>query len=184
MLNIIHNNDSFWEKIINSIIARTECKYWDFKQTLEMWKAASSLKQMKQIDFCEKIAAFANRKGGIIFIGIGDKIPRKTMGVSDLENKLQSINMILNKWIEYQEDFYSIEEIILKDSDGIKKRCIAVIIAQTGDPVGVKNKNGFYSYPVRLETGLYRENLSRIKKKKKAVINTNFNFLNLLNNNH
>ena len=184
MLNIIYNSDSFWENLIGNIINRTECKYWDFKQTLEMWKAPSSLKQMKQIDFCEKIAAFANRKGGIIFIGITDKMPRKIIGASNLESKLQSINLIINKWIENHEDFFNIEEIILKDSYGIEKRGIAVIIAQTGEPVGVKNYDGFYSYPVRLETGLYRENFSKIKKKKKAVMNTNFNFLNLLNNNH
>lgn len=184
MLNIIYNNNSFWEKLVKNIIIRTECKYWDFKQTLEMWKAPSSLKQIKQIDFCEKIAAFANRKGGIIFIGITDKIPRKILGVSNLESKLQSINLILNKWIDYQKDFFNLEEIILKDSNGIEKRCIAVIVAQTRDPIGVKNFNGYYSYPVRLETGLYRENFSGLIKKKKIVTTINFNFLNLLNNGH
>lgn len=182
MLNIIFINNSFLENLIGNIINRTECKYWDFKQTLEVWKSPSSLKQINQIDFCEKVAAFANRKGGIIFIGITDKMPRKILGVSDLESKLQSINLILNKWIDYQEDFFDLEEIILKDSDGIEKRCIAVIIAQTRESIGVKNLNSYYSYPVRLETGLSRVNLSRLIKKKKPINTINFNFLNLLNN--
>ncbi len=182
MLNLIYNNNSFWENLVNNVINRTECKYWDVKQTLEMWKIQGSIKQIKQIDFCEKVAAFANRKGGIILIGITDKMPRKILGISNLETKLQSISLILNKWIDYQKDFLNIEEIMLKDSNGIEKRCIAVIVAQTKDPIGVKNLNGYYSYPVRLETGLYRENLSRLVKKKKIVTTTNFNFLNLLNN--
>lgn len=182
MLNIIHNNDSFWDKIVKKIISRTECKYWDFKQGLEMWKVSGSLKQLKQIDFCEKIAAFANRNGGIVIIGITDKLPRKILGVSNLENKLQSITLILEKWLEYHEEFFNLEEIILKDSDGIEKRCIAVIVAQTNVPIAVKTLNGYYSYPVRVETGLTRVNFSTLRKKKKIITTTNFNFLNLLNN--
>ena len=55
--------------------------------------------------------------------------------------------------IDYQEEFFALEEVILNDSNGIKKSCIAIVIAQTKYPVGVKNLNSNYSYPVRLETG-------------------------------
>jgi len=180
MLEIIYNN-GFWENLVKIILDRTECKFWDFKQTLEMWEVSKTLKQLKQIEFCEKVAAFANRKGGIILIGVTDKIPRKILGVTNLESKLQSINIILKKLIDYQDEFFTVEEIILKDSNGMKKSCIAIIIAQTKDPVGVKNLNHYYSYPVRLETGFDREDFPKIKKKKKPIDFDNFNFINLLN---
>lgn len=181
MSKIIYKN-SFWTDVVKDIINRTECKYWDFKQTLEMWNTSNLLKEKKQIELAEKIAAFANKKGGIIFIGITDKIPRRIMGVSNLENRIQSISTILDKWIDYQEEFFELREIILKDSSDIEKRCIAIIIAQTKEPVGIKTLNGYYSYPVRLETGLRRENFTKINKKKIVIPTTNFNFLNLLNN--
>ncbi|MFW9874710.1 MAG: helix-turn-helix domain-containing protein [Candidatus Thorarchaeota archaeon] len=181
MLAIIYQ-DSFWIKLIKKIINREECKYWDFKEDLKMWNTLNSFKDDKQIKFCEKVAAFTNKKGRVIILGITDKIPRDIIGIPDIENKLQSMSTILNKWIDYQEDYFELKEVIIKDSNNIDKRCIAIVIAQVKEPIGVRSLNGSYSYPVRLETGLYKEDISRLRKKKRGVINTNFNFLHLLNN--
>ncbi|TKJ20453.1 MAG: hypothetical protein CEE43_12305 [Promethearchaeota archaeon Loki_b32] len=179
--NVYH--DSFWRDLISSIIDKTECKYWDFKETLDIWQSPKSLKKKRQIDFCEKVAAFANKKGGLIIIGITDKFPRRIIGINNLEDKIQSISTILDKWIDYQENYFEIMEIILKDSEDIKRRCIAIMIAQTKDPVGVMKFKDLYSYPVRVETGLNRETFSRLSRKKRIIDNTNFNFLKILNKN-
>lgn len=129
MLKIAYNG-SFGSNLIKRIIHRTESKYWEFKETLGMWNVSNSSKIKRQVKFCETVALFANNCGGIIIIGITDKIPREIIGVSDIEDKLKSIRIVLNKYIEWQEKFFELVEVIL-DDDNKKKRCIAVVIAQT-----------------------------------------------------
>lgn len=67
---------------------RVEDQLWDFTQTLEMWKATDfNIKQKRKIEFCEDIAGFANAQGGVIILGITDKIPRKKIGLKKLKKK-------------------------------------------------------------------------------------------------
>ncbi len=165
-------NDEFWNNFIDKNKNRMENIFWDFKQALNMWEVSKQLKKLKQIEFCEDIAAFANKKGGVIFIGISDKIPRKIIGITDLENKMQSIRTVINKWIDYPEDFIYLKEVLNSN-----KRCLAIIIAQTKDVIGVKDQMGKYSYIVRLETGKQMVNYDFLKKRKKVIGNTNFDFL-------
>jgi len=43
--------------------------------------------------------------------------------------------------------------------------------------IGVKDKSGKISYPVRLETGLDRSNYDKIKYSKINVLHDNYNFI-------
>jgi len=172
--------EKFWINFIANTINRIECEFWDFKQTLDMWEAKKSLREIKQIDFCEKVAAFANKKGGVIIIGISDKMPRNIIGISDLENKMQSIRTTIKKWIDYQEDFIILKEIIIKVNNSHDRHCLAIVIAQTEEVVGVGNLNGRFSYPIRFETGLDRVSFNFLRKRKKIINKTNLDFLRFL----
>jgi len=79
----------------------------------------------------------------MIYLLIGDRKP--TSKVLITTSVAAFIDQNFNKYVGY-----------------IEKRCIVVIIAQTTKSVGVKNLNGLYSYPVRLETGLYKRRFLKI----------------------
>ncbi len=98
------NNDEFWIKFITKARKITETKFWDFKQTLNMWEVDSSLKTKEQIEFCEQIAAYANKNGGILIIGITDKL-REVVGVIDIETKMKTIGSKIKRWSDYYDDF-------------------------------------------------------------------------------
>ncbi len=175
--SIIHK-ESYWSNFITKHLDRTEGELWDFKQTFEMWEISEpSLKVKKQIDFCEKVAAFANAQGGVFIVGVNDKIPRKIIGVLDLENKMQSIKTIARKWIDYNRDFIILKETLMKDDNNCEQQCLIIVIAQTRGVIGVKNEDGRFSYPIRLETGLDRYSYSDIEDRKKKITTNNFDFL-------
>ena len=175
--SIIHK-DSYWSNFITKNLDRTEGELWDFKQTFEMWEVSElSLKAIKQIDFCEKVAAFANAQGGVFIVGVTDKIPRKIIGVSDLENKMQSIKTIARKWIDFNRDFIILKETLMKDDNDCEQQCLIIVVAQTKGVMGVKHEDGRFSYPIRLETGLDRYSYSEIEDRKREITANNFDFL-------
>jgi len=174
---LILYDEGFWIKFIKKALQDTENKLWDFKQTLDMWMVDKSLKPKKQVVFCERVAAFANAKGGVFIVGITDKIPRKVVGLPDMENKKQLIGKALQKWIKYEDDFWFLKEIKLKNNNGIDCDCLIISIKQTRGVVGVETESGYYSYPRRVETGLERNDKDKIIQKKIGVYIDNFDFL-------
>lgn len=173
---IIHN-ESFWNRFIQKVINRTEDQLWDCKETLGMWFGEPKNKEIKQVEFCEKVASFANTDGGVILLGLTDQIPRKVKGVEDLENKIKSIKVTLQKYINTSNSFTVPKEVLVKDSEGIDQHCLILAIAQTKNPIEVRGLDRKYSYPIRLGTGLEKVDKTKIQLAKTEIIHDNFDFL-------
>ena len=175
-ISLLHDDD-FWIKFIKKAKGITETKFWDFKQTLNMWEVPEpSLKAKKQIEFCEYIAAYANKKGGVLIIGITDRF-REIAGVNDIETKMKTIGEKIRRWTVYDKDFWFLKEIKIEDEHGVPKSCLIIAIAQTIEVVGVKDENNRYSYPIRIETGKENGDFSKIERQKMDIQKDNFGFL-------
>ncbi len=126
--HLIYDDDfmrSFIKKVKDDY---TENDYWDFKQILEWWKPKCAVKEEKQIEFCEKVACFANTGGGLIIIGITNKYPREIIGIDDIEYRIKNLHKVLRKSLGNKNKFYHIRELPLKDDTNIIKRCILIAI--------------------------------------------------------
>jgi len=175
--NLLHN-DSFWKKLIQKARNITESRLWDFKKSLTMWEgSADQIKKNGQVEFCEKVAAFANKIGGVIIIGISDRIPRKVFGVEDPETKIESIGNAIRLRNDYDKEFYFIKEVGIKDEDDITRSCIIIAIQQTSNVVGVKRLDSSFTYPKRIETGLELLGRSEIEGEKLYIFRDNYDFL-------
>ncbi len=173
---LIYDNN-FLNIFIKKAMTMVETQFWDFKETLEMWNVKNDPENVKwKENFCEKVAAFANAKGGIIIIGITNKLPRKIVGVEDLENKMKSINITIKNFTN-ENEFFKTKELSLENENRIRCSCLMIFIAQTKKVIEIKQRNNVYSYPIRVETGLERLSYSEIQSKKKDIENDNFNFL-------
>ena len=85
--SLIYNED-FWIRFVKKSMEdnRIEADLWDFKQTLDMWKIQEPQENIKsKIKFCQHIASFANNQGGVLIIGISNRIPRSIIGL-DYDN--------------------------------------------------------------------------------------------------
>ncbi len=179
-IKVMLYDESFWKKFILKVMGdhRIESKLWDFKQTLEMWKAPDpKIKREKQIEFCEHIAAFGNNLGGALIIGISDKAPRKIIGLENMETKVKQLHNLIRNLISYKGDFVHFQPLIMKDEKGNDKNCLIIAIAQTKDVLGVRHDNGTYRYKLRIETGSEPVNPEEIKEKKANVRKDNYDFL-------
>ena len=163
----------FITKIIDPSII--ENNLWDFKKTLEFWNTPNN-KEYNHCKFVEHVVSFANSNGGICIIGVDDS-SRRVIGINDFESKKQELRKIMNRYIERDTNFIIISQIYLDHDINDKKECMIVIVQQTKDPVEVKDPNGKYSYPVRLETGLDRQSLNLVTKLKKEVNRDNYDFI-------
>ena len=171
------NDGKFWIKFITKARTISETRLWDFKQTLDMWEVPEpSLKAKKQIEFCEQIASYANKKGGVLLIGITDKL-RKVVGVNDIETKMQTIGTKIKRWTDYNDDFWFLKEIKIADEKGVTRSCLIIAIAQTEREVGVKDELNRYSYPIRIETGKENEVFWKLNEQKFDVSKNNYDFL-------
>ena len=160
---------------------RTENNLWDFKQTLGMWEITEQgPKEEAEFEICDQIGSYANSNGGIIIIGI-ENADRKVIGLNDLENKIQFLQQVISKYIQYGTDFLEIMQFSLKNSEDTEKQCLAIIIAQTKLPVTVNSKNGLTSIPIRLRTGKIRKSYEEVKEMKKDVARDNYDFAKSIN---
>ncbi len=173
----------FWRKLIIKAMEteKYETELWDFKEFLEIWKTNDpQVKRKKKIDFCGHIASFANNKGGFLILGISDKTPRELKGLNDIETKMNHLNEIIFKFIEYPKDFVFIKSISLNDSKGSEIDCILIAIAQTKERVAVKDNNKNYSYFYRITSGKQKRSPREIKELKKEIVRDKYKFLNYL----
>jgi hypothetical protein len=161
-------SESFWQKFIMKAKSpgRIEPKLWDFKETLEMWHAPNPERQNKQVDFCKLIAAFANREGGAIIIGVTDTT-REIVGINDLENKIKSLSEAINKWLDYSHEYDIVHlQPVSFEQSGKLFTCLVVCIPQTAGVVRVKGVSGQYYYPDRDQTGISYPDARNLENRK------------------
>jgi hypothetical protein len=179
--NLLYS-ESFWVKLIQKIRHTiVENELWDFKKTLDMWHTPQELIEDKEFEFCEGIAAFANNSGGILIIGISDKIPRRIFEIDKLESRMHSIKTMLIRNLKRDADFVHLQAIQLIDDAGIKRNCLVVAIAQTEEVVGVTYKSGMVSYCKRVASGKVRLDLEIIRCSKENISRDNHNYILTLN---
>lgn len=181
-------SDDFWRSFISTAARsrKTEQKYWDFKETLEMWRIDAKLeKDKKANEFTERVAGFANNQGGVIIVGVTDPLPRQIVGLigsdREIENRMKTIPQVIQKYISCSENFYCLHQINALDKNGDAKLCLVIAIQQTKEVVSVRAlDNKSYSYPFREETGIVYRDSSFILSKKKSVKDDNWNFIQVL----
>jgi len=181
-------SDDFWRQFIDiaSSSTKTEQKYWDFKQTLDMWqKKDKREKSEKERKFAEIVAGFANNKGGVIVIGVSDASPRQIIGLGDdthpLENNMKYTSQVLGKYIAYDGDYFHLQQVNVPDHASRKQLCLVIVIKQTRETLGVTELNdGNITYPFREETGIARKEKEAIQKIKHGIKNDNYDFLTVL----
>lgn len=175
---IVILSNSFLIKFLKKAINMEEAQLWDFKTTLGMWHAETNdQKNITQVKFCEDFAAFANSKGGLLIIGISDKIPREFYDINDLERNKQRIAIAIRRWTDFKREFYFLNEISLK-CQKVERTCLILLIAQTKNPIGVRQPRDFsYKYPYRTETGKEWMSYPDIANIKKGISSNNTNFI-------
>ncbi len=177
---LIYNED-FWIKFVRKSMEdnRIETELWDFKRTLDFWNIKENHELSKcKIKFCQHIASFANNQGGVLIIGISDKIPRKIIGLDydSLENRVRDLLNFIKKRTKYNKNFVSIQQINLKDNN-IEKICLIIAIAQTKKVIGVLQDNGSFIYKKRTGTSSETVNPEDVRESKQAVYSDNFDYL-------
>ena len=178
---LLFYNDLFWKKFIKKAMNREEDQSWDFKQIYEMWKVSNpSVKRKKRIEFCEDLAAFANAEGGVIIIGITDKIPRKIVGLERIEEKIISIPSILTKFTNLKLTTCVMRDLLIKSECEEEYRLLVIIIPQTKNVIEVKGLDQKFSYPIRVGAGSNKSNYSTILESKKKIFRPNFKFIRKL----
>jgi hypothetical protein len=187
-LDRLYTSDDFWRSFILKAVnsKKTEQKFWDFKQTLDMWgRKPANEKNEKANKFAEIVAGFANNKGGVIVVGVTDSSPRQIVGLEggplDIENYMKYTSQTIRKYISYDKDFVHLQQINVPDQNGDNKLCLAVVIEQTAQVLGVSGVDGkTVSFPFREETGLVRKEQEAIRRSKINVKSDNRDFLLVL----
>ena len=124
-------SDDFWRSFISTAAnsKKTEQKIWDFKKTLDMWHIdAQPEKNKKANEFTERVTGFANNLGGVIIVGVTDALPRQIVGLDgtgrEIENNMKTIPQVIQKYIPYDENFYSLHQVNVPDGNGDTKLCL------------------------------------------------------------
>jgi hypothetical protein len=175
------NDDAFWQSFIKKATqtVKAENLLWDFKETLTMWHTGAKPEtEQAKVAFAEDVASFANAHGGVLVIGVTDK--REIVGIGsgrELENRLKFTSDVLSKHVEYSREIVRPRQIVLPDKDGNPKVCLVVVIADACEPVGVRDEQGRYTYPIRRESGLTRVSREEVFEPKMHRKNDNYDFL-------
>lgn len=167
-------SESFWRAFIlkSKAPGRVERVLWDFKESLEMWHVSGV---RAQVDFSKQVAAFANREGGAIIIGVTNT-SREIVGVPDLENRMKATSEAIQRWLDYPRKVALVHFQPVFFESG-KTSCLVLAVAQAAGVVGVRGDSGEYYYPDRDQTGLVcleRQELEYRKTHLKAGENFGF----------
>jgi hypothetical protein len=179
--NLLHL-ESFWRGFIMKAMepGRVETDLWDFKTTLGMWHAGGDALLKLRTEFCEHVAAFANERGGAIIIGVSDESPRQLVGVTDTEQKIQSLSQVVRKHTNLGEGEFKILQVLFRNDNG-PKSCLVLSVAQTTGKIRVLHETGSYTYPIRDGVGLRYVTPEELDQMKRNVLESNFDFVADLN---
>jgi schlafen family protein len=173
----IYADDRFARCLLKKIAdqkSTIETDLWDIKEALEMWSAPSQHRRAATISLVEDIAAFANNRGGILIIGITNDA-HAIVGVDRPENRIKNIEDVLRRYTDAQAGFVRIRAVPF-DNAGTTRNCIIVVVGKTTVPIGVRQLNGSYSYPLRVGPGLERVSREQISRTKAHMMGTDFTF--------
>ena len=159
-------------KKISSQKSTVETDLWDITETLEMWSAPSDQRKAATIKFAEEVAAFANNRGGVLIIGVTN-YTHSIVGVDKPEDRIKKIEAVLRKYTDVQVDFVRIRSVPF---DGVARPCIIIVVGKTKTPVGVRQLNNSYSYPLRVGPGIERVSQKQIWATKDFMKGTEFKF--------
>jgi hypothetical protein len=177
---LIHS-DRFWRDFISKAVRtqKAEPQFWDFKETLTMWVAQGDGREKGKVGFAEEVASLANAEGGVLVIGVTDQ--RGVVGIGgDVESRLKFASDVLARHLEYDRNIVTFHQVEVSDNADVKKLCLVVIVAKACGPVGVRQLDGSYSYPIRRETGITRESRLDIANPKTHLKSDSYEFLDAL----
>ena len=175
------SKDSFWLSFVTRVMARTiEAQLWDFKESLDMWQTTGQEKSEAKVKFCRQVAAFANARGGVLIIGITNALPRKIVGIDDLENKLKFTKEVIRTHIDYYE-IVRFCPLMMRNEEGIERQCLVIVIMESKDVVRVRRVDGTFSHPIRLETGIVESDYHELSRSKGSAMEDNYDFIMDLN---
>lgn len=181
-LGALFDSEEFWQAFVREVVKtnRTEETWWDLKQSLEMWHRKGPEKRLKEQDFCERIAAFANTDGGVLVIGVGDAQPRKIFGVEDAENRITHIYSSIRSHLDIAAPGMKVKEVLLDDEAGERRACLMVGIAKSPHDISVRDEAGKLSYPERQGPGMVLSDPTTIGQSKQFQKGYNWEFMNHL----
>ena len=193
--SILYDNN-FWRSFVKKVMMLpVENMRWDFKEALGMWTTKNSMKKKKEVEFCEDVTSFANMEGGVLIIGISNKIPRNVTGIEDLENKMKYTKDVIMKGISYPRELTHFHVLTLEDKSRIEKQCLLIIIKKAMLTVSVNNvkpikenkTTGSISgtitlptYTIRNEIGNTRVERNKIDDSKRHLKHDSYEFLKSL----
>jgi hypothetical protein len=173
----LYADDRFARRLLRKISSQrssVETDLWDIKETLEMWSAPSDHKKAATINFVEDVAAFANNRGGVLIIGVTNNT-HEIIGVDKAENRVKKIERVIRDYTDAPPvvDFVRIRAVPF---DGVTMPCIIIVVGKTELPVGVRQLNDTYSYPLRVGPGIERVSQKQIRATKDFMKGTEFKF--------
>ena len=181
-------SDDFWRLFIGKAAhsKKTEQKYWDFKETLDMWHIKNKTQRDEVANkFAEIVGGFGNNQGGVIIVGVTNAIPRRIVGLSgtpaEIENYIKTIPHMIQQYVSYDKNFFYLHQVNIPDENGDMKLCLVIAIEQTCDVLSVKKlDNKSFSYPFREETGTVYKDWHSIQDNKTSVKSDSYNFITVL----
>jgi len=175
----LFESDEFWREFITKArnVKTSEPQLWDFKETLTVWHVKTDAEKRKaKVQFAQDVASFANTSGGVLIVGVNDK--REIVGVGsghELENRLKVASDVLARHIEYDREIVSFRQVVAGE-----KICLIVLVSQACGVVAVTDGDGHYSYPLRRETGISREDPGDVPVRKLYLKSDNRDFMHQL----
>ncbi|MBY8992023.1 MAG: ATP-binding protein [Candidatus Lokiarchaeota archaeon] len=178
-LSVIQSN-VFWEKFVKNVSNKKERVYFDFKRTYNWWTPNRRNIKQSKLEVCKDVCSFANERGGVLMIGITDILPRKIVGLEDVENKKKELHEILRTNIRKYNKVFEIVDVNLTDEKGINRTCIFIVIQQTKDVKSFVKRDGVLCYPKRESAGTIFLPKENIRQEKSRITQDNYFFLRII----
>lgn len=173
------NDNKFWKSFIKHTINNSESQYWDCKEAFNFWNIPPKNKEAKrdnEIKACNNIISFENADGGVIFVGISNAQPRKIIGVKNIEEKINSLTDVLNKYSNNKSHLVKYKEFNYPEGKYSKKLLI-LIIQQSREVIEVKLNDTDYRIPLRLGAKTVYRNYKDFKSRAYMIKENNIEFI-------